>query len=178
MVNMASLAYARYKSLSTTPDDGPQFAASAMGLLNTPSGQASFFPGLTYSGGLDNAATEAGYDENQKVSNSYSAADDLEWQFGKHNFTFGGQVVWDQFFLIKNLTNSSPLAATFANTSTQQWSSGTSLNSTSGNAFASFMLGAVNSSSVSVALPGYGSTWLDPSFWAQDDWKISSQADR
>ena len=173
MVNMASLAYARYKSLSTTPDDGPQFAASAMGLLNTPSGQASFFPGITYSGGLDNPQTEAGYDENQKVSNSYSAADDFQWQFGKHNFTFGGQVVYDQFFLIKNLTNSGPLAATFANTSTQQWSSGTSLNSTSGNAFASFMLGAVNSSSVSVALPGYGSIWIDPSFWAQDDWKIT-----
>jgi len=47
------------------------------------------------------------------------------------------------------------------------------LNSTSGNAVASYMLGATNSSSVSVGLPGYGSTWVDPSFWAQDDWKIS-----
>ncbi len=174
MVNMASLAYARYKSLSTTPDDGPQFAASAMGLLNTPTGQASFFPGLTYSGGVDDPQTEAGYDENQKVSNSYSAADDFQWQFGKHNFTFGGQVVYDQFFLIKNLTNSGPLSATFSNAQTSQWTSGSSLNSSgSGNAFASFMLGAVSSSSVSVALPGYGSTWLDPSFWGQDDWKIT-----
>jgi len=173
MVNMASIAFARYKSLSTTPDDAPQYAAGNSGLLNTPTGQASFFPSVVFSGGVDDPLTEAGYDENQKVSNSYSAADDFQWQLGKHSFTFGGQVVWDQFNLIKNLTNSGPLAYTFANTSTQQWSSGTSLNSTSGSAVASYEIGAVNSSSVSVALPGYGSRWVDPSFWAQDDWKIS-----
>lgn len=173
MVNMASLAYARYKSLSTTPDDASIYAASNSGLLNTPAGQASFFPEIVFSGGLDTPSTEAGYDENQKVSNSYSAADNFEWQFGKHNFTFGAQVVWDQFNYIKNLTNSGPLAYTFASTSTEGWSSGTSLNSSSGDAVASYELGAVNSSSVSVGLPGYGSRWLDPSFWAQDDWKVT-----
>jgi hypothetical protein len=174
MVNMFSLAYARYKSLSVTPDDMPQYAASKTGLLNTPAGQASYFPSIVFSGGVDDPSTEAGYDENQKVSNSYSAADDFQWQWGKHNFTFGGQVVLDQFFLIKNLTNSGPLAYTFANTSTQGWAStGATLNSTSGNAVASYLLGATNSSSVSVGLPGYGSIWIDPSFWAQDDFKIN-----
>jgi hypothetical protein len=173
MVNMASVAYARYKSLSVTPDDAPQYAATNSGLLNTPTGQASFFPSVVFSGGVDDPLTEAGYDENQKVSNSYSASDDLQWQLGKHSLTFGGQLVWDQFNLIKNLTNSGPLAYTFANTSTEQWSSGTSLDSTSGSAVASYEIGAVNSSSVSVGLPGYGSSWVDPSFWAQDDWKIN-----
>jgi Carboxypeptidase regulatory-like domain len=174
MVNVFAVAYARYKSLSVTPDEGPAFAASKTGLTGTPAGQASFFPAISFSGGLDNPSNEAGYDENQKVSNSYSASDDLQWQFGKHNFTFGAQLVEDQFNLIKNLTNSSPLTYTFANTSTQGWAaSGTSLNSTSGDAFASYMLGATNSSSVSVGLPGLGSRWLDPSFWAQDDFKIS-----
>jgi Carboxypeptidase regulatory-like domain len=173
MVNQASVAYARYKSLSTTPDEAPQFAASNSGLLNTPAGQASFFPSVVFSGGVDGPLTEAGYDENQKVSNSYSAADNLQWQIGKHSLTLGGQVVWDQFNLIKNLTNSGPLAYTFSNVSTSQWSSGTSLNSTSGSPVASYEIGAVNSSSVSVGLPGYGSRWLDPSFWGQDDWKIN-----
>jgi hypothetical protein len=175
MVNLFSLAYARYKSLSITPDDAPQYAASQTGLLNTPTGQASFFPSIVFSGGLDDPSTEAGYDENQKVSNSYSLADDFQWQVGKHNFTFGGQIVEDQFNYIKNETYSGPLAYTFANTSTQQWSTGTTLNSSSGNAVASYLLGATNSSSVSVGVPGLGSRWLDPSFWAQDDWKISSK---
>lgn len=174
MVNMASLAYGRYKSLSVTPDEAPQYAASQTGLLNTPAGQASFFPAISFSGGVDNPSNEAGYDENQKVNNTYSASDDLQWQIGKHNFTFGAQVVEVQFNYIKNLTNSSPLTYTFANTSTQSWAtSGTSLNSTSGDAFASYLLGATNSSSVSVGVPGLGSRWLDPSFWAQDDYKIS-----
>ena len=174
MVNLASLAYARYKSLSVTPDEMPEYAASQTGLLNTPAGQASFFPAIAFSGGVDNPSNEAGYDENNKVSNSYSAADNFEWQIGKHSFTFGGQVVEDQFNYVKNLTNSSPLTYTFANTSTQSWAStGTSLTSASGNAFASYLLGATNSSSVSVGLPGLGSRWLDPSFWAQDDYKVS-----
>ncbi len=175
MVNLFAVAYARYKSLSITPDEAPQYAASKTGLLNTPAGQASFFPAIAFSGGVDNPSNEAGYDENQKVSNAYSASDDIQWQFGKHSLNFGGQVAWDQFNYIKNETNSSPLTYTFANTSTQQWSSGTALNSTSGNAFASYMLGATNSSSVSVGLPGLGSRWLDPSFWAQDDYKINSK---
>jgi len=173
MVNLFAVAYARYKSLSVTPDEAPQYAASQTGLLNTPAGQASFFPAIAFSGGVDNPSNEAGYDENQKVSNAYSLSDDFQWQLGKHNLTLGGQVAWDQFNYIKNLTNSSPLTYTFTNTSTQGWSSGTALNSTSGNAFASYLLGSTNSSSVSVGLPGLGSRWLDPSFWAQDDYKIS-----
>ena len=36
----------------------------------------------------------------------------MQWQFGKHNFTFGGQVVEVQFNYVKNLTNSSPLTYT------------------------------------------------------------------
>ncbi|MGD1063655.1 MAG: carboxypeptidase-like regulatory domain-containing protein [Terracidiphilus sp.] len=191
MVNLFSLAYARYKSLSLNPNDAPQFAASQTGLLDTPTGQASYFPLINFSGstssgynscpptvtsGVDDPCVEGGYDWNQKVSNSYSLADNLQWQFGKHSFTFGGQVVEDQFNYLKNLTNSSPLTDTFANTSTQSWaSSGTSLNSTSGSSVASYEIGAVNSSSVSVAIPGLGSRWLDPSFWAQDDWKINSK---
>jgi len=174
MVNLFAVAYARYKSLSVTPDEAPQYAASQTGLLNTPAGQASFFPAIAFSGGLDNPSNEAGYDENQKVSNAYSISDDIQWQFGKHSFTFGAQVADDQFNYIKNLTNSSPLTYTFANTSTQGWAStGTSLNSSSGDAFASYLLGATNSSSVSVGLPGLGSRWVDPSFWVQDDYKVS-----
>ena len=68
-----------------------------------------------FSGGVDKIpSSEAGYDENQKVSNTYSAPDDLQWQLGKHSFTFGGQVVEVQFNYIKNLTNSSPLNYTFS----------------------------------------------------------------
>jgi hypothetical protein len=174
MVNMAAVAFGRYKSLSFAPATSPQYAASQTGLLNTPAGQASYFPGLLFSGGVDDPLTEADYDENQKVNDTYSASDNFQWQLGKHSVTIGAQVVDVQFNLISPLTNSSPLAYTFSNAQTQGYaSSGTSLVSTSGAAVASFDIGAVSSSSVSVAIPGTGSRWLDPSFWVQDDYKIS-----
>lgn len=183
MVNVAAVAFGRYKSLSVNPNDAPQFAATQTGLLNTPTGQASFFPLISFSGntscpptsggGVDNPCNEGGYDWNQKVNNTYAVSDNLQWQLGKHNLTFGGQVVDVQFNYIKNLTFSSPLTYTFANTQTGGWSSGTSLNSTSGSSVASYLLGAVSSSSITVGVPGLGTRWLDPSFWAQDDYKIT-----
>ncbi len=174
LVNQASVAYGRYKSLSVTPSDSPQYAASQTGLLNTPVGQASYFPGIAFSGGADAPTTEANYDENQKVNNTYTAADNVQWQHGRHSVTVGGQVVEVQFNYIKNLTYSSPMTYTFAAAQTEGYSStGSAL--TTGSSYASYMLGAVSSSSVSVGLPGFGSRWLDPSFWGQDDYKVTSK---
>jgi hypothetical protein len=185
MVNMASVAYGRYKSLSVTPDDAPQYYYTQTTLTGTPAGQASYFPEIIFSGGSssNDPATEAGYDENQKVNNTYSAQDELQWQFGKHNFNFGAEVVEVQFNYIKNETYSSPLDYTFSTSQTgafadnvvgsSNYGQSQSLNSTTGSAVASYMLGAVNTSSTSVGLPGFGSRWLDPSIWAQDDYKIT-----
>ena len=175
MVNQFAAAYGRYKSLSVTPNETSQFASSASGMLLTPPGQASFFPGITFSGGSDVPVKEGGYDENLKVNNSYTAMDNVQWQLGKHSLTFGGQFVEIQFNYVKNLTDSSPLAITFSNAQTGGFTTGTSLNTNSGAAFASYMLGAVSSSSVTVGVPGLGSRWLDPSFWVQDDYKISQK---
>jgi hypothetical protein len=185
MVNQFAVAYGRYKSLSVNPNDAPQYLASTIGLTNTPVGQASYFPLISFTGntscpptaggGVDNPCNEGGYDWNQKVNNTYNASDNLQWQFGKHSFTFGGQVVEQQFNYLKNLTNSSPLTYTFSNSQTAGWAAnGTTFNSSSsGSSVASYMIGAVSSSSVSVGIPGLGSRWLDPSFWVQDDYKIT-----
>jgi len=175
LVNQASVAFGRDKSLSVTPDDASIYSASNIGLLNTPSGQASFFPGISFSGGTDSPNNEAGYSWNQKVNNTYTAADNLQWLHGKHNFTFGGQLVEVQFNYLKNLTSSSPMTYTFTQAQTEGYSStGTALANTGASA-ASYMLGAVSSSSVTVGVPGLGSRWFDPSFWTQDDYKLTSK---
>jgi carboxypeptidase family protein len=178
IVNQAALAFGRYRSLSVTPDELPQYNVSNSGIIAAaggalPPGQAQYFPGIKWSGGLDLPSTEADYDENLKVNNTYTAMDNVQWDLGKQNITFGGQVVEVQFNYYKNLTDSSPFTITFANTQTQAFTTGTSLNSSSGSAVASYMLGAVSSSSVSVGLPGLGTRWLDPSFWVQDDYKFT-----
>jgi hypothetical protein len=180
VVNQFAAAFGRYSSLSKTPNEAPQYAASKLGLLNTPEGQASYFPGITFKGedapGSSSTTSEAGYSENLKVNNTYTLTDNVEWMHGNHNFTFGGQVVEVQFNYLKNLTYSSPLGYTFDQSQTGQFSNpagSTSIGSNTGSPFASYMLGAVNSSSVTVGVPGLGSRWLNPSFWGQDDWKLS-----
>jgi hypothetical protein len=181
MVNVFAVAYGRYKSLSVTPNEMPQFAASQTGLAGTPTGQASFFPEIQFSGGSssNDPTQEGGYDENQKVNNTYGAQDELQWQLGKHSLNFGAEAVEVQFNYIKNLTNSSPLNYTFSTSQTGAFADNStngasqSLNASTGSAVASYMIGAVNTSSVSVALPGFGSRWLDPSIWVQDDYKIT-----
>jgi hypothetical protein len=177
LVNMASLAFGRYKSVSFTPNDLPAYAASQTGLLGTPPGQASYFPAVAFSSDTSSAdpATFGGYDENGKVNDTYTAADNFQWLHGKHNFTFGGQYVAVQFNYIKNLTYSGPMTYTFAGPQTEGYTSTGSVVTNSGLSFASYMLGAVSSSSVSVGVLGLGTRWIDPSFWAQDDYKISSK---
>ncbi|MGA7339129.1 MAG: TonB-dependent receptor [Terracidiphilus sp.] len=180
IVNQAAVAYGRYKSLSVTPDLESQYDAASTGLLGTPAGQATMsFPGISFSG-EDSPQNEAGYSENLKVNNTYTAMDNMQWELGKHNLTFGGQIVEVQFNYVKNLTNSSPLTYTFNQTETEAFTNnatgiGTGMNTSSGSPFASFMLGAVDTSSITVGIPGLGSRWLNPSFWGEDDYKITSK---
>lgn len=173
VVNQFSLAFGRYASLSVTPDDEAQYSAATMGLLGTPAGQASFFPGISFSGGVDNVTSEAGYSWNDKTNNTYAIADNVDWQYGKHNITFGGQLIDIQFNYIKNETDSSPMAYTFSANQTEGYASNGSGLPNTGSSFASYMLGAVDTSSVTVGVPGLGSRWLDPSLWVQDDYKIT-----
>jgi hypothetical protein len=177
LVNMASLAFGRYKSVSFTPNELAQYAASQTGLLDTPVGQASFFPAVAFTADSSAAdpATYGGYDENSKVNNTYTAVDNIQWLHGKHNFTFGGQYVQVQFNYLKNLTYSGPMTYTFAGPQTEGYTVAGTAVSNSGVSFASYMLGGPTSSSVSVGVPGLGTRWYDPSFWAQDDYKISSK---
>jgi hypothetical protein len=175
-VNQFSLAYGRYKSYSTTPDDAAIYSSAASGLLNTPAGQASNgFPAITFTGGTDLLANEGGYDWNNKVNNTYSVADNLQWQRGKHNVTLGGQLVDVQFNVLTNITFSPPMPYQFSNAQTEGYAATGAGIGSSGAAFASYMLGAVNASAPKVGLPGLGSRWLNPSFWLQDDVKLTSK---
>jgi hypothetical protein len=176
IVNQAAVGYGRYESVSVTPDDAAQYSAATMGLLATPAGQASNgFPEITGVG-----PTLAGYAWNSKVNNTYTVTDNVQWEFGKHNFTFGGEYVDVQFNYYKSLGPTGPMDYGFSSTQTAGFSSaaglGTALLSGSGNSTASYMLGAVSSASVlDLFIPGLGTRWRDPSFWAQDDYKVNEK---
>jgi hypothetical protein len=183
LVNQLAVGYGRYQSVSVTPDDAAQYDAASLGLLTTPPGQASNgFPEIT---GLGPAPQLAGYAWNSKVNNTYTETDNLQWEFGKHNFTFGGQMVIAEFNYYKSLGPTGPMDYGFSGAQTEDFSSqttttapgkGTTLNGSSGSSAASYMIGAVNSGSVlDLFIPGLGTRWRDPSFWAQDDFKVSEK---
>ena len=175
LVNQFAFGYGRYNSFSTTPNLAPQYAAAASGLTGNPPGQASQgFPGITFSGGVDTPGAEGGYAWNLKASNIYTFMDNVQWVFGKHNFTFGGQSVDEQFNYYAALTASGPMAYTFSATQTAAFTTGTSINASSGSSVASYMLGAASAGTTTANSPGLGSRWKTPSFWAEDDYKVNS----
>ena len=176
IVNQFAVGYGRYQSDSVTPNRQKQFAATTAGVLNMPNGQSSDgFPSIAWSGSFDNPATWGGYAWNNKINNTYSLSDNLQWVLGKHNFTFGGQVVDQQFNYYKVVSPSGPMAFTFSSAQTANYTSGSSTNSNAGYSVASYMLGAASAGSTSANVPGLGTRWMDPSFWAEDDFKVSEK---
>lgn len=181
LVNQIAIGYGRYQSDSVTPNRQPLYAATNAGILNMPAGQASDgFPAITWaaSGSTTNSFANpgswGGYAWNNKINNTYTVTDNLQWVFGKHNVTLGGQVVDAQFNYYKVVSPSGPMGFQFSSLQTSTFSSGSTINPNQGAAFASYMLGAVNSSSDSVNVPGLGTRWLDPSFWVEDDYKVNA----
>jgi hypothetical protein len=183
IVNQFAFGYGRYISVSVTPDDAAQYNAASLGLLNTPPGQASNgFPEIQWSGGANTGllATQAGYAWNSKANNTYTATDNLQWQFGKHNLTFGGQYTLVEFAVYKALGPTGPMDYAFSAAPTQGFNSGTGIGTAtlaaSGSPVATYMLGAATSESVlDLNIPGLRSVWKDPSFWAEDDYKVTDK---
>lgn len=181
LVNQFAIGYGRYQSDSVTPNRQKQFAATTAGITNMPAGQASDgFPAISWSGSFDLPATWGGYAWNNKINNTYSLSDNLQWDLGKHSITIGGQIVDQQFNFYKVVSPSGPLQANFSSAQTANFTSGSSTNSNAGYSVASYMLGATTNStsttgagSITANVPGLGTRWLDPSFWVEDDFKVS-----
>jgi len=189
LINQFSFGYGRYQSDSVTPDWQSKYASATAGttnggsgILNMPAGQAAGgFPKITFAGnysnptGVPGTSTWGGYAFNNKINNTYTALDNVEWVFGRHNFTFGGQYADLQFDYVSVVSPSGPMTFGFSTTETAAFSSGKSTVATTGSSVASYMLGAVDSSSATVNAPGLGTRWRDPSFWAEDDYKANDQ---
>jgi hypothetical protein len=171
LINQFAFGYGRYNSFSTTPNLVPLYAATTAGLVGDPPGQAANgFPEVIFSGGVDNPGTQGGYAWNLKATNVYTYMDNVQWVFGKHNFTFGGQSVAAQFNYYAAITPSGPMDYTFAAAQTGAFTTGTSILSTSGSSVASYMLGAASAGTTVANSPGLGSRYFTPSFWAEDDY--------
>jgi hypothetical protein len=177
IVNQVAVAFARYESDSVTGDRTKQFAANSAGILNMPIGQAfDGFPQIKWSGNYNAPGTLGGYSWNDKINNTYNVTDNVVWEFGRHNITVGLQWIHQEYNYYSVLGGSGPMSFTFSNGQTAQFSaSGSGTVSTNGSPVASYLLGAVNASSGSVGIPGLGTRWIDPGFWATDNYKITNK---
>jgi hypothetical protein len=124
----------------------------------------------------------AGTTENSTIASNYTLLDNLQWTFGKHSLTFGGQIAW-MLYNTSSATNggTTPLTLKYVNTETAQFAdtntntAGFTMNSATGAAYASFLLGQVDSGSFTdySLHPGYGARFRAISPFVQDDWKVT-----
>ncbi|HWB83912.1 MAG TPA: TonB-dependent receptor [Bryobacteraceae bacterium] len=145
------------------------------GLTGLPPGQASLaFPRVTFNGPnspIQWSGTNAvAFDE---ALNTFSLQDNMQWIHGRHSFTFGYQMQWLQ----DNYTSpdTGTLATfTFSNNETAGFSPAGTLLTTTGNSYASYLLGSLDSAGITEnAVTTIGARYRNYAAYIQDDFKVS-----
>src|SRR5439155_11880752 len=172
-VNQASVGFSRLSvPIFNATIDG-QYPIKA-GLRGLPPGEAdSSFPEIAFAG--PNTPTQwRGTDARAftEYLNNYTVQDNLNWTHGKHATTFGAQAQRmdaDE----RERTYGSLATFGFSNVQTAGFNAAGTLLTTTGNAYASFLLGELNATTVvqdsEVATSGRFYTYA---WWAQDDFKL------
>ena len=166
-----------------------QYEATTAGITGLPVGQASQnFPIATFSGNANNPTGWAGSSTSSTtVAETYEIVDNIQWVKGAHAMNFGFQYQW--------LEINADSADTYSNPMTLPWSSNDSALQTpcptpatcstyvpttyvgsTGYSYASYMIGAVGATSVTVQpFTLYGGRFHNASPYFQDDWKVTPQ---
>jgi len=182
VINQIKYGFARYNGPTFNADQNPAYGAgTAMGITNLPGGQASgAFPITAFSG--TNAPTNwAGTNASVTIAQNFTLVDNVQWIFGNHSLTFGGQIAWIQYLNKSATGGTTPLTLTNSGTPTAQinpngLANTFTLGSNTGLAYASFLIGQIGSSSMtSYAVPEYASRFRAISPYVQDNWKITSR---
>ena len=180
LVNQFRYGFSRFAATIKNPTDGnTAFGTSAsLGIGNLPAGSASTtFPGVSFSGAADSPSGFSAPGSNHEASNTYTLANDVQWIKGRHSFTFGGDFQWLTYNQSTSDSASNPLSLAFNSTSTASYTSKGVINSSNtGHSYASFLIGAVNSSSLYVQnFSTLGARYKALSPFAQDDYKVTQK---
>jgi hypothetical protein len=172
-VNQASVGFSRLSVpiFNATIDGHYPIEAGLRGL---PAGEAdSAFPEISWAG--PNAPTQwRGTDSRAftEYLNNYTLQNNLNGSLGKHSMTFGFQAQ-RMDANERERTYGSLATFGFSNAQTAGFNAAGTLQTTTGHAYASFLLGAVNATNViedsEVATSGRFYTYA---FWAQDDFRL------
>ncbi|MGA8109087.1 MAG: TonB-dependent receptor [Acidobacteriaceae bacterium] len=182
LLNQFKWGYARYNGPTFNPDASAPYAATAMGLSGLPPGQASAaFPFVTFAG-TDAPTNWNGATENLTLAENYTVLDNVQWNVGRHSFTFGGQTAWLEYNVVNATNGSTPI--TLATAVTESAGINASSNSApkyvattgTGLSYASFLVGEIDKGSFTQYLQQeFGARFRAISPYAQDTWKVNSK---
>lgn len=175
LLNQLKWGYARYNGPTFDPADTPKYAATAMGLSGLPQGQASsMFPIVTFASGSNPPTNWGGTTEGRTIAANYTLLDNVQWNIGKHSFTFGGQTAWMLYNELRATGGSTPVTLANAVTETAQLNKAYTALSNTGLSYASFLIGEIDQGSFTQYLQQiFGSRFRAISPYAQDDWKVT-----
>ncbi len=174
LINQLSYGFSRlWVPITNATIDGDY--PTKAGLKGLPPGEAaSSFPEIAFGGPNaisgwratnSRAFTEAVY--------GFTLQDNVQWTHGKHAVTFGFQMQW---LGANEKTNAYGSLAiwNFSNNQTAGFDARGTLLTGTGNSYAAYLLGAVNSASVTEdSVVGTGARYRDYAWWVADNFKIT-----
>jgi len=177
LVNQFKYGAMQYYSPAINPSlINPAWAASAFGITGLPGGQvAQSFPTVKFS-----EVTQWGPSASAgNVTNNYVGLDNLQWIHGKHALTFGGQYQMLEYNFQPDRTGTSPLTLGTSPKETEGFKANSvTAASNTGWDYASFMIGAMDSSTYTEYAP-YASetgTRFHPfAVYANDDFRVTNK---
>jgi hypothetical protein len=175
LLNVFGAQFNLFKTPFTNPTAGGGWAAK-LDITGLPTGYPQdVFPQFSFSG--RNAPTiwaSTGNSNSSGENNpNYVLQDNMQWVNGKHSFTFGAQAIENQ----ENYSGPSTFNGfNFSNNETAGFLADGTIDTTSGNAYASYLLGLVDNSGASdTSVQETGLTYRNIAMYAQDDWKLSQK---
>ncbi len=181
LVNELKYAFVRFVGSPVNPTYGiSEYEAggtSGVGIGGLPPGQASeTFPDVDFSGGVDTPLTWTSRNGYTQAQNTYDILEDVEWSHGRHNITFGGLYQWIDDNGSDFNTATPPLTLNESNDTTSGYTGGTLNTGKTGAPYASFLIGAVNSSGMTIQpFSTLGLRWKVLAPYAQDNFRVSSR---
>jgi hypothetical protein len=176
LINQASYGFSRlWVPITNATIDGDWM--NKAGVKGLPAGEAaSSFPEVAFAG--PNAVTGWRGTNSRAFTealNNFTFQDNVQWTHGKHAVTVGVQIQWMQ---ANERTNAYGSLATwnFSNTQTAGFDARGTLLATTGNSYASYLLGAVNGAGVTEdSVVGTGARYGTYAWWVQDNFKVNSR---
>jgi hypothetical protein len=173
LVNVFGFQFNRFETPVTNGTTGGDYPQKA-DLTGIPTGQSSSnFPPVSFTGpdSPTDWAISGNVQSFSEFASQYTYQDNLQWLRGKHSVTAGGQIIAQQ----DNESIPSALGNfSFSNSETAGLNPAGELNTTTGNAYASYLLGDVDSAGLTnTTVQETGARYRNYAVYIQDDWKVT-----